>query len=159
MQGDSFKALKILHTALLMGFGLMMVVMFVVTGKEAKINDDDKTLETALQAIAAVMSIGSLLLGFSIFKKRLVASRNINYPAEKRFEMYRAACIFWWALLEGPGLFATIAYYLTSNYVFIVLALFHLGMLAVFMPRKDNIVLLLNLTSEDVQRLEGTTQA
>jgi hypothetical protein len=68
--------------------------------------------------------------------------------------MYRGACIMWWALLEAPGLFAIISYMLTGNKVFIVLSLFHWALLAVFMPRRDNIILLLNLTSEDVQRME-----
>jgi hypothetical protein len=44
---------------------------------------------------------------------------------------------------------------LIGNTVFIILALFHLALLTVFMPRKDNIVLLLNLTTDEVHRLEG----
>lgn len=153
---DHFKSLKILHKALLSGLGLMILVILAVTYMNPQFKSEDKTLETALQAVAAVISIGALLAGFNIFKKRLVDARNINAPAEKRFEMYRSACIIWWALLEGPGLFACIAYFLTGNYVFVVLALFHWGMLAVFSPRKDNIVLILNLTSDDVQKLDGT---
>ena len=157
MQTSQFKALKVLHTALLLGLASFMIVVYVVVSQGAMASEKDKTLETALQAVAAVLSIGSLLVGFNIFKKRLLAARNDTGSGETRFVLYRGACILWWAFLEGPGLFATASYFITGNLVFIVLALFHLALLAVFMPRKDNIVLLLRLTTEDVQKLEGTT--
>lgn len=152
---SSFKALKVLHTALLAGMGIFLIVAFVVNRQGLMAVEEDKDQEMVFQAVAALISISCLLSGFTIFKKRLLAARNIAEPAEKRFELYRAACIFWWAMLEAPGLFAIVAYMKTGNTVFIILALFHLALLAVFMPRKDNIILLLNLTSEDVQRLEG----
>lgn len=139
---------------MLAGFGIFIIIAFIIPGEEMRINDDDKSVETVFQAVAAVISLGSLLIGFNIFKRQLAASRNINEPPEKRFEMYRGACIMWWALLEAPGLFAIISYMLTGNIVFIILSLFHWGLLAVFMPRRDNIILLLNLTNEDVQRME-----
>jgi hypothetical protein len=155
MQTQSpFKTLKILHTAMLFGFGIFIVIGFFIPAEEMRMKEDDKTIETIFQSVAAVLSLGSLLIGFNLFKKRMMASRNINKPAEKRFEIYRGACIMWWALLEAPGLFAIISYVLTGNKVFIVLSLFHWGLLAIFMPRRDNIILLLNLTSEDVQRME-----
>jgi hypothetical protein len=157
MQTSQFKALKMLHTALLTGFALFVIVAYVLISQGLLQYPKDKTLETALQAVAAVISIGSLLTGFNIFKKRLLAARNDTGSGETRFAVYRGACILWWAFLEGPGLLATVSYIITSNMVFLVLALFHLGLLAVFMPRKENIVLLLNLTTEDVQKLEGTT--
>jgi hypothetical protein len=157
MQTSQFKALKVLHTALLLGLASFMIVVYVVVSQGTMASEKDKTLETTLQAVAAVLSISSLLIGFNIFKKRLLAARNDTGSGETRFVLYRGACILWWAFLEGPGLFATASYFITGNLVFIVLALFHLALLAVFMPRKDNIVLLLRLTTEDVQKLEGTT--
>jgi hypothetical protein len=158
MQGNAFLALKILHRSLVIGFAFFIIIDFVLISQKLMEVVADKTLETTMQAIAALISIGGLLLGFTLFKKRLVAARNPNVPAEKRFDMYRGACILWWAMLEGPGLFATIAYLLTGNLVFIILALFHLGMMAMFAPRKDNIILILNLTPADVQKLEGVTK-
>jgi hypothetical protein len=154
MQGNSFKALKILHTALLTGLALFIIVAYVLIRQKLIVPEKDVTLETIFQVLAAAISIGSLLAGYNLFKKQLVAARGAE-RGEVRFEMYRAACIMWWAFLEAPGLFAAVSYLKTGNVVFIILALFHLGMLIVFMPRKDNIVLLLNLTSDDVQKLEG----
>lgn len=156
MQGNSFQALKIVHAALVVGLTLFMIASYFI-GDIKNSGEADKSFESILQAVAAVISIGCLLGGFTIFKKQLAAARSHAGSGAERFEKYRAACIVWWAMLEGPALFATIAYFLTGNTVFLILALFHLGLLIVFMPRKDNIVLVLNLTSEDVQKLEGTS--
>ncbi len=57
-------------------------------------------------------------------------------------------------MIEGPGMVAIISLLLTSNYAFFVLACFHIIILAFFMPRKDNIILLLTLNTEEVKKLE-----
>lgn len=151
---NAFKTLKILHTAILGGL-IIFTILSIVVPRDMVAGKADHDMEMILQAIAAGVSLLSLLVGFNLFKKRLVIVRNSAEPAEQRFAMYRAACIMWWALIDGPGIFAIISYFLTGNYAFLALALFQMALLAVFMPRKDNIVLLLNLTSDDVQKLEG----
>jgi hypothetical protein len=156
MQGNSFKALKIVHTTLCIGLALFVMVSYVLVSQKVVAIEKDATMEMVFQGIAAVISIGCLLSGFSLFKKQAIAARNAE-PGEVRFEMYRGACIMWWALLEAPGIFSVIAYLKTGNIVFIFLTIFHLSVLLIFKPRKDNIVVLLNLTSQDIQKLEGGT--
>jgi uncharacterized membrane protein YozB (DUF420 family) len=154
MQPQSpFKALKILHTAILFGLAFFTIVSLVIPREEIA-KDFDKSLEPILQAVAAGASLLSLLIGFNIFKKQLVAARNNGGTAETRMAVYRSACILWWALIDAPGILSIIGFTLTGNYAFIGLVLFHIGLLAIFMPRKSNIILLLKLTKEEVQRLE-----
>jgi hypothetical protein len=69
--------------------------------------------------------------------------------------MYRTACIMWWAMIEAPGIVAGIGFILSGNYAFFALAIFHLLTMLVFAPRKANIILFLNLSSDEVARLEG----
>jgi hypothetical protein len=149
-----FKALKLLHTALLAMFGSFVLISFLLV-KRGITGQDEHDMDMIFQVIAAVLSIGALLGGFSMFKKRLVEIRKSQESAESKFAMYRGACIMWWAMLEGPGLFAAISYMVVGNVAFLALALFHFIVLVVFMPRKDNIIMLLNLTSDDVRRLEN----
>ena len=151
---NHFRSLKILHTALLLGMTFFAVVSLVIPREEIS-KDIDKSYETIFQAVAAGVSLLSLLTGFSIFKKNLAAVYRSTERAEKKMEMYRGACILWWAMIEGPGLLSLIFFVLTGNYAFLALAGFQIALLAVFMPRKDNIKLLLNLTTQDVQKLEG----
>lgn len=148
---NPFRNLKIVHTAILCMLAFFAIVSLVVPRSQ----DSDKTFEQILQAIAAGISLLSLLVGFNIFRKQLYAARNNGGSAETRMAIYRSACITWWALIDAPGIFSIIGFILTSNYAFLALAIFHIGLLAIFMPRRDNIILLLNLTNEEVQRLEG----
>lgn len=151
---NPFKALKILHTAILCGLAIFTIISLVIPREEFAV-DSGKSLEPVFQAVAAGASLLSLLIGFNIFKKQLVAARNNGGTAETRMAIYRSACITWWALIDFPGILSIIGFTLTSNYAFIALVLFHMGLLAMFMPRRSNIILLLNLTNEEVKRLEG----
>ena len=52
-------------------------------------------------------------------------------------------------MIEAPGIFAIVGYILTHNLAFFFLGLLHIVILFIFMPRRDNIILLLNLNSEE----------
>jgi len=154
-QGDNFRVLKIYHLALLGGitFFAIIAVIMVITKTIPPLNNN--SIEQILQAITAVVSLAALLVGFNLFKRRITQARSATGTAEERMNQYRTACVTWWALIEGPGIFAVIGLYLTGNFAFLALALFHIVILAVFMPRKENIIVLLNLTTDEVARLEG----
>lgn len=154
---NQFKYLKILHTVLLLGMIFFAIISVVIASSKYAVAVD-KTFESVAQAVAAGLSLISLLAGFSIFKKRLTGVHHSTEAAEKKMEMYRGACILWWALIEGPGLLALVFFILTGNYAFLALAGFQIALLALFMPRKSSVVILLNLTSEEVQRLEGNVK-
>jgi hypothetical protein len=159
MQSQStFRNIKIIHLAVLLFLALFIIVSLVLPVKEIA-GDVDKDLEAFFQAVGGGLSLICLLAGFPLFKKKILAARTNTGSAEKRIESYRSACIIWWAMIDTPGNFAIVGYILTANYAFLALALFHLGLLALFMPRRNNIILLLNLTSEEVQRLEGNIKA
>jgi len=149
----AFQVLKILHLAMLTGITLLVVVILIRL-KISRNTFIDESFERALQIVAVVISLGSLLIGFNLFRRKIMQLRNSSGTAEQRMEQYRAACVQWWALNEGPGLLASIGLLLSGNYAFLALAVFHIAILAVFMPRKENIIMLLNLNSDEVARLE-----
>jgi hypothetical protein len=153
-QPNAFKVLKVLHTTLLMSMIVFSIVAIVLVQRNL-VPASGETLERTLQVVCILVSGVMLLGGFNIFKKKMMAARNDTGPGEQRMDLYRAACILWWAMVEGPGLLAIIAYILTHNYAFLALGVFHVTCLFVFSPRKANIVVLLNLTADEVARLEG----
>jgi protein-S-isoprenylcysteine O-methyltransferase Ste14 len=154
MQRNAFKTLKILHLAI--GAGLFLfTVALIIASRSGHLTGTDSNLERTLQGVAAVLSVGVLLIGFRLFKRKMLQARNSTLGGVARMQQYRTACILWWAMIEAPGLFAGICYYLSGNFAFLALAAFHLLVLLMFMPRKDNIVVLLNLTSKEVDELEG----
>jgi len=154
-QPNAFKVLKVLHTALLMGMILFSVIALVLVQRNL-VPAKGETLERSLQVVCILVSGVMLLGGFNIFKKKMMAARNDTGSGEQRMDLYRAACILWWAMIEGPGLLATVGYILTHNLAFLALAVFHITCLFVFSPRKANIVVLLNLTPAEVARLDGS---
>jgi hypothetical protein len=152
-QQNAFTTFRILHAALLIGLTLFIIISLVVT--LLGFHKADEQLQRTLQVVCILVSTISVIGGFNIFRKRIFAARNSLGTGEERMEQYRAACILWWALIEGPGLLATISFLLSGNYAFFALAVVHLLILLAFMPRKANIILLLNLTPQEVARLEG----
>jgi len=150
---NSFTTLRILHTALLAGMTLFIIISLVVT--QLGPHKIDEALQRAFQVVCVLESITCVIGGFRIFKKKILAARNSMGTGQERMEQYRAACVLWWALIELSGLLSTIGFLLSGNYAFFALAVVHLLILLAFMPRKANIILLLNLTPQEVIRLEG----
>jgi hypothetical protein len=124
-------------------------------GLQEQTNLHDPSMERILQVVSVIVSLSSVVAGFNIFKRRIILARNSGEPGKKRMSKYQAACITWWAMIEWPGVLAIVGYMLTGNFAFFAMALFHIVILLAFMPRKDNIVVLLQLNSTEVDQLEG----
>lgn len=150
---NAFAALRLLHRSLLVGMILFtgIVLYLVISGVfKAEVGF---SFDRNLQVVAALLSVGCLFIGFRIFRNKIFEIRRTNEGGGEKFNRYRLACIIWWALIEMPGLFGAICFLLSSNYAFFALACFHILALAVFMPRRDNIIVLLNLSSEEANEL------
>ena len=153
-QSNAFNQLKIIHIAVLISMVMFNVVALVLM-LQGLTGLVDESFQRILQAVCILLSFSFIILGFKVFKKKIFAARNSIEPGEKRMELYRSACIMWWAMIEGPGIIAGIGFIISGNYAFFALAILHLLILLAFTPRKANIILLLNLTSEETGRLEG----
>ena len=149
-----FRAIRIIHNAFLVGLLFLAATIFflVRTGKFPPVGNG--SLDRILQIVALLVAGILLMIGFRLFRKKIIAIHQSSDSAEKKLDQYRSACISWWALVEIPGIVAIICFILTSNYAFFALACFHIIVLAFFIPRKDNIILLLKLSIDEVKKLE-----
>lgn len=150
---NTFTTLRIVHIALLSGMAAFNIVSLILVNKGFPAIEE--SMQRVFQTVCILLSTVCLISGFQLFKKKMLAARNSFEAGEKRMALYRTACILWWAMIEAPGIVAGIGFILTSNYAFFALALFHFLVILIFTPRKSNIVVLLNLNSEEVARLEG----
>jgi hypothetical protein len=157
-QPNAFNVMKIVHIGLLVGMAMFDIVSLIIVLQGVPAIADEP-VQRNLQVGCVLLSALLLIAGFKIFKKRIFAARNSTEAGEKRMEMYRAACIMWWAMIEAPGIVAGIAFIISGNFAFFALAIFHLLAMLVFAPQKANIVLFLNLNSDEVARLEGKSKA
>ena len=155
-RNDSFKILRTLHLSLLLGQSLFAVIAFIIVQKGV-IAAVDESLSRILQVLVVSCSLVMLYFGFKVFKGRIMTVRNSQRLAEERIVNYRSACILWWAMIEVPGLISMVCYILTANLSFFFLAIFHVLILLLFTPRKENVYLLLNLSGQEISRLEKGT--
>lgn len=153
-QPNAFNQLRTIHIAVLISMVMFNVVALVLM-LEGLTSLVEESFQRTLQAVCVLLSALFIIFGFKVFKKKILAARNSIEPGEKRMELYRAACIMWWAMIEGPGIIAGIGFILSGNYAFFALAILHLLILLAFTPRRANIILFLNLNSEEIGRLEG----
>lgn len=153
-QSNLFLKLKIIHLALLVGL-LMMTVTGVIVHQIGLLPASNDELDRIFQIICVMASVGFLVIGFNLFKKKIMAARNSSEPAEGRLRQYLMASLIWWAMIELPGFIAAIGFIMTGNYAFLALAGFHILVLFLFMPRTANIIVLLQFNENDVTRLSG----
>lgn len=151
---NAFKLLRTLHLVLFMGMLIFAIAGMVVVQKQI-MPVADESLQRILQVVCVIVSLSCLVIGFNIFKRKLLAARNNPGSGEKRMELYRMACILWWAFIEAGGLMASIGYILTANLSFLALSGLHILIILAFLPRRENIIVLLNLTATDIAELEG----
>jgi hypothetical protein len=148
-----FGSLRILHIGLLVGLILFTgIVIFL------KLSDGFPSLgestDRILQVVVILISLPSLVFGFKLFKKGIMEARQMNAPAAERMVRYRSACIMWWAMIDVPGVFEVVGFLLTGNFAYLFLAGFHILLLVLFTPRKDNIAVLLNFSGEEAREME-----
>ena len=137
-------------------FGFTIISFFIM--KKGYILAAGESFNRILQVIAILVSLSTLILGFNIFKKKILAIRSATVSAENRMRQYQTACIMWWVMIEVPGILAGIGYILTGNLSFLFLAILHIFLLFIFMPRKENIIVLLSFNSKEIRELEGESR-
>ncbi|RYY09752.1 MAG: hypothetical protein EOO04_37925 [Chitinophagaceae bacterium] len=144
---DFFKIFRLTHGSIVFGIVLFSIASILLVEK-GLVDTVDISLDRTLQLIVVVIALAMVLGGFRLFKSRIMKIRNSNDPEDKRIENYRSACITWWAMLDIPALFSLVCFILTGNYAFFAVSVFLLLIIIAFMPRKENVILLLNLGSE-----------
>jgi len=150
----NFRLFNIIHLAQVLAMACFAIVSVVVVQMQL-IEPVTSSLDRLLQLIAVLISVVMLFVGFRLFKSRIMKIREKTVDGPGRLANYRSACIIWWALIEGPGLLSFTCFMLTGNYAFFALGIFHLMILIMFTPKRDNIILLLDLSNKDLQIIEG----
>jgi len=153
--GNAFKALEILHKAMLIGMVLLAGVgVFVVNRGSLHVMP---SLEKPLQVVSLLLSVGGVAAGFMLFNKRIKAIPPTD-AAPQRMDAYRAAAIVRWALIEVPSMFSLVSFLITGNYAFLALGIALMLVFLVTRPAKPIIVYLLQLNQQEVSQLEGTSE-
>jgi len=150
---ELYNSIKILPLALIAGLCMISGVMiFLRQGQEM----NDNFGELFVIVIALIAATG-FVLGSFIFRKRIADS--MGKTMIEKLVIYRQATIVRFALLEGPGLISIVFFFMTGNYLYMVIA----GAMVLFMilnrPNDDMIATHLMLTEEDKQQMKKMQKA
>ncbi|MFT5723392.1 MAG: hypothetical protein ACI9JN_000502 [Bacteroidia bacterium] len=148
-----FKTLRILHLALIAGASvfLILAIYLVETGG---FDGGDPELNNVFQIVAPLMA------GAGVFASRfLFTKRRAHIVSEKTLQAktigYQSALTVRYALIEGPTLFATIAFMLTSNYLFAYIGFALLIYLFLQRPTLESALTDLNLSHTDFDKVRN----
>jgi hypothetical protein len=141
---EYFNSLTILHAAMAIGqllFGLVIYFQF----SNAELTDEMNSMNDIFRIMVPAFIIGGLFTSELLFKT-LLKKINQKTDLKERLIGYRSALIIKYALLEGPSLFAIIAFLVTSNLVFLGLSGFIILMFLTNRPTRFRAIndLLLN---------------
>ena len=139
------RTLTIIHGALTLG-QVLFASITVIANNGKEMDPTQATTNNMLLVMAILMVGGGMALGTFLFKRKLIAIQQSNNLVEKLND-YSTALIIRFAMMEGPSLFCIIAYLLTSNYLFLVLAAVVLTVFIILRPTRANVLRDLELGS------------
>ncbi|NHF60226.1 hypothetical protein FK220_012800 [Flavobacteriaceae bacterium TP-CH-4] len=151
MQPKSFlKTLKFIHTSFLIG--LVIVTFFAFWQQNSFIAEMDAD-DFLIYAVPVLAAIGYFVSQW-LFQK-MVKGIGKEEPISNKLGAYRTASIIKYALIEGPALFASAAYYLNGNALHLVIGIFMVFYLFRQRPSRQKIETALPLTREEKMGLFG----
>lgn len=150
--GNTLRILSLIHKALFTGQVLFAAVSIYLVYTKSFLPAAAE-LDRTLQVVALIAAAGGVYAGMTIFKKKLMQIREMNYHAKEKLTLYRGACIMQWALMEGPSIFCIACFLLTGNYAFLALVAVILFLFAATAPSKIKILMHLQISETELDEL------
>ncbi len=141
------KSLQLIHTAMLVGQVIFLLLVVLLAGKQAA--RQDIRLFKILQGVVAVTALTCVTAAFLLFRKKITLLQAGDLNLTDKLNAYRAACIGKFALIEGPALFSMIAYFLYPNLSFMLLAAMLLILFSMQRPTLSMLCMDLQAARED----------
>lgn len=146
---ELLRANFIFSLAIITGACIFLIVALVVNNMIPK---EDLPVNIFL-GVVGLTAVLCLVNALTIYKKRLNTILEKNLSLVQRLTEYRALLILYFALCEGPALFAVIMYMLTGVYWFIIIFSVMLIMMLMKLPVKKKVISELQLDWQEQQEL------
>jgi hypothetical protein len=151
---NNLKAIRILFYALITGVLLMSAIIIGVNGIRDKDTYSIKGSENIFLAIAAGLAIVCFLTARSGYNKGIIPIKDPLISLIGKLNQYRAALIRYLALCEMPAIFAAILFFMSGDYLFLVITAAMLVAMLSKSPTLERLVTDLDLSSQEEQELE-----
>jgi hypothetical protein len=143
-----FRALTILHYALITGVVLFALIAFAL--QSLNVFGENEEIRNMFLYIVPLVALGGVIGGGMIYKKQVNGIKNKTGLTEK-LEAYRGIFIMRDALLEGPAIFAIIAYLLTGELLFLALTGSLIAIFILVRPAKQKLIRDLEMSSDEME--------
>ncbi len=151
----NFKATRILCLALIIGASVFVLIMVVVNQVAGPVMPaEGLQYNLTLVWAVAIVALLCILRAVLIYRKGIVAIKDLVSPLNDKLNQYRAILIQYMALCEGPALFSIIVFFLTGEYIVLGITGIMLAAMLIRLPQKRKISNELALSFQEQQELE-----
>jgi hypothetical protein len=114
-----FPQLQFIYRTLASGQIALLVLLFVIAQVGTPVFIADKALSTALTIALSIVTLSGVGMSHFLYKVKLAAALQ-KEELQSKLDEYRLACLLRWSLIEFPCLLALVAFFITSNKLFLV---------------------------------------
>ena len=147
---EQIKVIKILTATMCAGLGLICAILIYL--RSGQPTGDAFAIGPWGPVLLAVFA-GTLTVFGSVFFRKKVESTGLM-PLDKKLETYRIATIVRYAMMEGPGLIGAILYFLSGDFVYLVIAGALFLLMLISRPDDDSIKMHLGLSDQEMRQLK-----
>lgn len=150
MQNNFLKTITLIYYALLAGQIMFLAVAYLLNSNQ--ISSKKHEMYDIFIIIVPILIGSGLFLSNFIFKM-LIGKIEQNTSIENKLMTYRSALIIKYALMEGPSLFAIVAFLISGNAIFLAFSAVMILAFILQRPNRDKIVQNLNLNGKEADTL------
>lgn len=134
---NNFRITTIIFSALAVGQIFLLIVFFLIA--EQTPARDESTVDNLLIFVIPVIGLTAMIISKFIYNHSLMQVKPGDTVTEK-LKKYRTSKIITWAILEGAALISLLAFFLTAEYLYIVVFIFVFGFFLFNRPSKEGFV-------------------
>ena len=147
---EALRSIKILFYILFIGVVLSTAIVFILIQMEGPLLQD-KSLKRGFLVVTLFLAAALLSVSNILYKKRLNTA-GPALPLLQKLEIYRAALVLYMGLCEAAAILTVIAFYMTGNFLFLVIIAAIL--VSMLMRRPENFKIFNELQLDSKEQME-----
>lgn len=150
--GGFLRALKVIFWSLFTGQFIFACVSFYIN-RYHPIDYSGVNHPNDVFSYIVPMLILSGIIGGYFLSQRAIQHAKEKHSFKEKLISYRSALIIRYALMEGPNLFCLVAYFLSSNLIFMYLSIAVMAYFLLSFPTSDKLIKDLELKEVEIDQL------
>lgn len=151
---ENFRAIRVLFSALVIGVVLFILMAVIIHRLNGPLAHEIKEYNRIFIGIAVALALICLLIASQLYRKGILAAKNLTGPLNNKLNNYRSFLVKYLALCEGPALFGVVIFLITGEFwVLAITGIMLMAMLSVA-PTPKRVITDLNLDWKEQKELE-----